>query len=65
MKFENEIREKITEYMDRLAALRRMPVDATNNDALQYTIWRENIGEYHGIIDALLWVIGDESGVQI
>ena len=65
MKSENEIRAKIEEYMGKLAELRRTPVAATNNDALQYTIWRENIGIHHGVIDALLWVIGDKSGAPI
>lgn len=65
MKSENEIRAKIEEYMDKLTVLRRTPVDSTNNDALQYTIWRENIGIHYGVIDALLWIIGDESGAPI
>lgn len=65
MRSENETRAKIEEYMDKLSALRRFPVSETNNDALQYTIWRENIGMLHGVIDALLWVIGDESGAPI
>lgn len=65
MKSQAEIQEKISEYMGKLSELRRMSIDETNNDALQYTIWRENIGECHGIIDALLWVIGDRSGAPI
>ena len=51
MRSENEIREKIEEWMDRL---------------------REHKGEnklldenMYGIIDALLWVIEDESGGEI
>ena len=65
MKSQAEIQEKISEYMDKLSEIRRLSIDKTNNDALQYTIWRENIGECHGIIDALLWVIGDRSGEPI
>lgn len=26
---------------------------------------KETVGEYYGIIDALLWVIGDRSGAPI
>lgn len=65
MKSQAEIQEKISEYMDKLSELRRLFIEETNNDALRYTIWRENIGECHGIIDALLWVIGDRSGGKI
>lgn len=54
MKSENEIREKITEYMDRL--------EFANSFRREQ---RERIGELHGIIDALLWVIGDRSGAPI
>ena len=50
MKSEQEIRNKISEYMD---AVDGLP-------------WWEDEREYRCmVIDALLWVIGDESGKQI
>lgn len=51
MRSENEIREKISEWMDRL-----------NKHRGQNVMLDENI---FGIIDALLWVIEDESGGEI
>lgn len=53
MKSENEIREKISEYMDRLSADRKAGRETYTRDL------------YCGIIDALLWVIGDDSGAPI
>lgn len=54
MRSENEIREKIGKYMDSLWALQHDPcVDAGE------------VGKAYGVIDALLWVIGDESGAPI
>lgn len=54
MKSENEIREKISEYMDKLWDMKHDPgMDAGE------------VGAFYGIIDALLWVIGDESGAPI
>lgn len=50
MKTENEIREKISEYIDK-----------TNGKPLTSLV-RQN---YYGIIDALLWVIEDRSGMKI
>ena len=53
MKTEREIREKIEQYMTRLSALKRNSFAIGGGpDAL----------EYAGFIDALLWVIGDNSG---
>ena len=50
MKSEMEIREKISEYMDKVSDLP----------------WWEEEREYACmVIDALLWVIGDESGKAI
>ena len=50
MRSENEIRAKIEEYME---AADRLP-------------WWEEEREYRCmVIDALLWVIGDESGKAI
>lgn len=49
LKSENEIREKISWYMDKLCPC----MDAGE------------VGTFYGIIDALLWVIGDESGAPI
>lgn len=49
MRTENEIREKITQKMDELYAVKT-------------DIERQDL---YGIIDALLWVIEDESGEPI
>ena len=50
MRTENEVREKISAYMDRI------------NGKNMRTLDRE---WYYGVIDALLWVVGDESGKKI
>jgi hypothetical protein len=57
MKSENEIREKIEEYMDKLSAHKHNSFVIGGD--------KETVGEYYGIIDALLWVIGDRSGAPI
>lgn len=49
MRIEREIREKIEEYMNRL----HQPMTSLEREGI------------YGIIDALLWVIGDESGKAI
>lgn len=49
MRTENEIREKITQKMDEL-------------NKVKTEIERQDL---YGIIDALLWVIEDESGAPI
>ena len=54
MKSEREIREKIEEYMDKLSALKRNSFVIGGGDTSH---------EYEGFIDALLWVIGDNSGL--
>ena len=50
MRTETEIIHKIDEYMNKLVDLRHEDEEAAN---------------CYGIIDALLWVIGDESGAPI
>ena len=55
MKSENEIREKIDEYMDELSALKRQ-ANASSQE------WREDIVFHYAVIDSLLWIIGDRSG---
>ena len=56
MRTENEIRAKIDYYMERLEDInRRSFVIGCGSEAV----------EIYGIIDALLWVIGDESGKKI
>lgn len=53
MKTEREIMEKIDEYMDKLSALKRNSFVIGGGQDAQ---------EYAGFIDALLWVLGDNSG---
>ena len=54
MRSEREIREKIEEHMDKLRVIKHDPcVDAGEH------------GETLGIIDALLWVLKDNSGMPI
>ena len=50
MRSENEIHEKIEEYMNKVISLKHEG---------------EESALYYGIIDALLWVIGDRSGAPI
>lgn len=50
MRTKNEIREKISKYTDR--------INGKVDKALDFE-------RYLGIIDALLWVIGDENGRKI
>ena len=58
MKNWNEITEKINEYMEKLDENRTGEAEFEQEEKLQQE-W------YYGIIDALLWVIGDESGKAI
>lgn len=54
MRTEREIHDMIDKYMEKL---RDAKLDPLFDD--------EEFGEIYGIIDALLWVIGDESGKEI
>ena len=54
MKTEREIREKISELMEKVKKSKR--------DGLA---WTTETKEQYGAIDALLWVIGDNSGKAI
>lgn len=58
MKNWNEITEKINEYMEKLDENRTGEEEFEREEKLQQE-W------YYGIIDALLWVIDDESGMAI
>lgn len=58
MKNWNEITEKINEYMEKLDENRTGEAEFEDEEELERE-W------YYGIIDALLWVIGDESGKAI
>lgn len=55
MRTEREIHDKIDEYMEKLSAAKRLNASDRRN----------RLGEIYGIIDALLWVIGDRSGNEI
>ncbi len=58
MKNWNEITEKINEYMEKLDEKRTGEAEFEHEEELERE-W------YYGIIDALLWVLGDESGMAI
>lgn len=55
MRTEREIHDMIDKYMEQLSAAKHL--NASDR--------RHRLGEIYGIIDALLWVIGDESGAEI
>lgn len=55
MRTESEIRAKIDKFMNKLNSIKEHNPD--------FNIAEK--GEIYGIIDALLWVIGDESGKRI
>ena len=57
MKSEMEIRRKIKEYMDKLEAHKHTSFVIGGDKGI--------VGEYYGIIGALLWVIDDESEKQV
>lgn len=61
MRSENEIRAKIEEYMGKLSAI-RPELYAVGREQ---TEMEKKCELYYGIIDALLWIIGDESGAPI
>lgn len=63
MRDENEIRKKIDEWEEKQDD--STPADAWTIDDSK-TRNDQEISEYiYGVIDALLWVIGDESGMAI
>ena len=56
MRSEREIREKIEQYMEKLSYMKRHNLNV-HDGHYRY--------EVYGIIDTLLWMLGDESGKEI